>query len=172
MKRHQDAPQGRYHKIFEGLDFTKLSALKVERDDTTASTQDTNTALPEKLEQLAAALCAANPDLTRQQALFFLIHNAHGRALAERLSSVLKSTREDQMHDLKSIAKQSGGLSVITSHIIEKGETSFSEHDFTAAVMEAAKLTKRDGETDAKVFSRLFESSADIRKAYSICRGY
>jgi len=63
-------------------------------------------------------------------------------------------------------------VSAIIGHIVQKGETQFSEHEFAGAVMEAAKLQKEDGESDAQAFSRLFESNVELRKAYTICRGY
>ena len=76
------------------------------------------------------------------------------------------------MDNLRDVAKQAGGLSAIIGHIVQKGETQFSEHEFAGAVLEAAKLQKRDGESDAQAFGRLFESNAELRKAYAICRGY
>lgn len=70
MKRHDDAPRGRYRKFFEGIDFTKLRTRKIARDEveTAATTEDTE--LPEQFRQFIAALQLANPKLTDEEAAF------------------------------------------------------------------------------------------------------
>jgi hypothetical protein len=64
-----------------------------EFDQTSEDDEANDATIPEQLQQFAAALCAANPELTTEEALYFLPHNAHGRALAEHLSSI--STKKE-----------------------------------------------------------------------------
>jgi hypothetical protein len=137
---------------------------------------DDQSPLPEKLEQFAQILIAANPELTREQAVYFLIHNAHGRALAEHLASVTK-TKEPKMSRIEELTKLTkyigedpGNMHAISKHIIEKGETSLTEHDFTALLTEHCKRVKQPHESVAGAFSRIFENDIEVRQAHAICK--
>jgi hypothetical protein len=62
----------------------------------------------------------------------------------------------------------------MAKHIIAKGGTAVTEHEYTATLMEYCKLHKRDGESDVTAFSRIFEApeSLDFRRAYAIIKGF
>jgi hypothetical protein len=65
-------------------------------------------------------------------------------------------------------------MAMIAKHIIEKGETSYSEMEYSAALMEFAKQDKnrRIGESAMSAFSRHLETNADFRKALGITKNY
>jgi hypothetical protein len=63
-------------------------------------------------------------------------------------------------------------MSAVTKHIIDKGSTAVTEHEFTAMLTEHARLNKRAGESDASAFSRIFSSDLEIRKAHAITKNF
>jgi hypothetical protein len=133
-------------------------------------------ALHPKLEQAVAALIAANPSLTRQQAAHHLLHTHDGRALARHLSDITKGTttmtRAEEMREMRDFAKQHGGMNSIAKHIVAKGTTTLTEHEFTSLLMESAKLNKMAGESDGSAFSRIFSApeNVELRKAHAISK--
>lgn len=64
------------------------------------------------------------------------------------------------------IVKRNGGITNIAKMICENGG-GVSEHEFSDLIMAEARTTKRDNESDAQAFARLF-ADADIQKAYAI----
>ena len=60
----------------------------------------------------------------------------------------------------------------IAKHVIEKGTTTLTEHEFTTLLQEHAKLHKAAGESDGAAFSRIFSApeSIDIRRAHTITK--
>lgn len=99
--------------------------------------------LPDKLEGMVAALITAAPSLRRAQAVHFLIHTPHGRALAAQLSSISKQeddpsmTRLQEMQTLRKYVKE-GGMVAVAKQILEKGTTSLNEMEYTTLVQEEA----------------------------------
>jgi hypothetical protein len=132
-----------------------------------------------KFETFISLLTEANPELTRQQAVYFLLHNAHGRALAQHLASVVTKTEKEEppmsrIVELTKLTKfiedDPGNLHAICRHIEKRGETSLSEADFTALLTSHCKKVKASHESVMGCFSRLFETDPEIRKAHAICK--
>ena len=179
MRGRAPSQREKLHQMFSTIPFGKLRFAAPpeypdeEFEDEIPEDEDTDTdlegTLPPAIEQLIAALTAAHPDLSRQEAVFYLLHTPHGRVMVERLSKGNTMSRLDQ---LKEFAKQQGGMTAVAKHIIEKGSTALSEHDFSAMLMEHAKLNKAAGESDAAAFSRIFSApeSIDIRRAHAITK--
>jgi hypothetical protein len=119
--------------------------------------------LPDKLEGMVAAVIAAAPSLQREQAVHFLLHTARGRNVAQHLASITKTEREHPVPQVN-IFKLHNPDSVkeIAKSIISGEVTGASFHD---VLMGHARLSKRDGETDAKAFNRLYEGNVEFRKA-------
>jgi hypothetical protein len=145
-----------------------------EPDDDDDEPDDT-TALPPKLQQAIAALITAHPQFDTQSAADFLINTPHGRALSNHLAKKEVSpmtTRTDEMRVMRDFAKQAGGMQSIAKHIIEKGTTTLTEHEFTSCLQEHAALNKLAGESDGAAFSRIFSApeSVDIRRAHQISK--
>jgi hypothetical protein len=96
-----------------------------------------------KLRAMVDALIVAGRFTDRQTATHYLLHTPHGRRLAEHLNSISK----------------------------HKEETIMPQVDFLklATVMEDAlnaTVTRRDGESFAKAFSRKYENDIDFRRQW------
>lgn len=92
------------------------------------------------------------------------------KRIGHRFAKGHKLTTE--LDQLKDFAKQVGGMNSVAKHIIEKGSTAVTEHQFTQMLMEHARVNKIAGESDATAFSRIFSApeSINIRKAHAITR--
>jgi hypothetical protein len=126
---------------------------------------------PKKLRQFVEALRIANPKLTEQQAHYFLLHHPAGQMLSRHLAEVTKMKDAQPMDQLRSFVKGNGVIG-IAKHIVAKGSTAITEHEFSDLIMEAAKREKRAGESDAAAFSRFFAApeNADVRKAHALTK--
>lgn len=78
----------------------------------------------------------------------------------------------NRFEELRDIAKANGGMEMICKNIIDRGSTTISEQEFSAALMEHAKASRKADESVVRAFSRMIEEDADIRRAYGICKGY
>ena len=181
----------RMQKILSTIDFSKLKTAPPRDPDESEEPEDEEeneqeqqpndeqeeATLPGRLEQFVAALQTHNPALTRAEAVHFLLHTARGRNVAEHLASTTKgitpmTTRADEMREMRDFAKRAGGMNSIAKHIIAKGTTTLTEHEFTTLLQEHAKLQKAAGESDGAAFSRIFSApeSIDIRRAHAITK--
>jgi hypothetical protein len=86
------------------------------------------------------AMIVAAPSLKREHAMHFLLHTAHGRALALHLNSISKTEGQPPMLDVSKLIP-----------VIEEG------------LMAQAKLAKRDGESVHQSFTRLHDTDSDFR---------
>jgi hypothetical protein len=96
-----------------------------------------------KLTAMVDAMIAAAPSLGRQQAAHYLLHNAHGRRLAEHLNNLSK--HEEPIMPQVDILK--------IASILEAGLN--------------AQVTKRDGESFAQAFTRKYENDIDFRRQWA-----
>lgn len=125
--------------------FNDIMLAKAARDDdvTGDHTGDDDKKLSGKLHQMVAALINAAPSLREDQAMHFLLHSPHGRKLAEHLNNIISKIEKDPpMLDIAKIVS-----------ITEEGLM--------------ASVTKRDGESYAKSFSRRYETDIDFRKQWA-----
>jgi hypothetical protein len=96
-----------------------------------------------KLNAMVDAMIVAAPSISRQQAAHYLLHNAHGRRLAEHLNSLSKHEEPNMPQvDILTVAS-----------ILEDGLN--------------AQVIKRDGESFAKAFSRKYENDLEFRKSWA-----
>ena len=178
MKRLDDDDTPRrpdFRKWFKGIDFTKVSinspAIDDDDDDQTVSPDN-------KVEQLISFLLEITPNVSREDCIYYLLHNAHGRALLaavgkniEKEEPTMSQSRTEILADLaKRISENSGTIHVMAKNIVTSGTTALTEHEFTAALTEHAKLYKRAGESVMGAFSRIFSDDVEIRKAHAICK--
>lgn len=180
--KRNHTPRNRFEEMFRQIDFSKVKiapqpVVDEQDPDNGDDIGDTDAKLSPQLEQHVNAMTVAMPQLSRQTAAYWLLHTASGRALAEHLSSTTKRketpmTRAEEIRDLCDFAKRDNGTTAIAKHIITKGTTTLTEHEFTTALMSHCSLHKRDDESAAGAFARLIESDRDIRTAYGICKGY
>jgi hypothetical protein len=90
----------------------------------------------------------------------------------QSITKTTKDTPMDRLSELRDIAKQDGGMIAIAKHIIAKGSTAITEHEYSAALMAHCRLNKIAGETDAGAFSRIFSDPAsfELRAAHAITK--
>jgi hypothetical protein len=182
MKRHDETPLGkRLRQIFKAKapmvrptevfdeDDIDAGADERRREDEPLDHDDTSTVHPQ-LQRFVAGLVAANPQFTPEQALHYLLHSAHGRVLAQHMSDITKEHRP--MTTFKEMAKHIDVVKIAKIITDDNDPHGVTEHEFTALVMEAAKLQKKQGESDAQAFSRLFEQDLTIRKAHAITKSF
>ena len=151
----------RLRDYFTGINFDKLNLRKSRDDDDidvdvedlglgdddVADIKDDEDQLPPALEQSIAAIIAAAPGTSREQAASWLIFTPRGRATHAALSKQQKRdtptmTSRAEMNELRDFAKQAGGMHSIAKHIVERGTTAVTENLFTELLMEHAKLNK------------------------------
>jgi hypothetical protein len=112
-----------------------------------------------KLDELVTEMIAATGgDLHPQRARRWLLHTPHGREL------LAQHKRETPMPTVD-IMKLHNPDSVI-EFIKSSGA---SEHVISEVIMGHAKLNKRDGESDAQAFARVFPK---FQTAYGVAKGY
>jgi len=147
------------------LMFDDIMLRKVAEDD-----PDDDQLTP-KLRVMVDALITDGTFSNRQQAQHYLSHNAHGRRLAEHFNNISKTAKEipmDRATQLREVTE------TVCKSIVANGTTTITEHDLYDAINEYAKASKRDNETQAMAFTRIFtdEANPDLRAAYAICKGY
>jgi hypothetical protein len=110
--------------------------------------------------------------VTRADALHFLLNTSHGNSLVHRLHGRGRQKREETVPmSLSEIAKRYGAVAV-AKHVVDRGASSISEHDFVKVVAE--NVERRAGESREQAFVRVF--SADdaggllMRKAVAIIK--
>lgn len=162
--------------LFNDVMLRKLADEPRDDDDPRrTNTIDDDKKLSGKLKEFVAVMVRAAPTLSEEEALFFLLHHPTGRKLAEHLNSISKAERQPPMNrleELKDFAKANGGMEMICKNIIDRGRTTISEQEFSAALMEHAKGRRKADESVVKAFSRMIEEDSDIRRALGICKGY
>jgi hypothetical protein len=129
--------------------------------------------LPPELEQAIAALLAANPMLTRQQAAHALLHTARGRALYAHLTKRHEDTSMSTP-TYESILKDFGGLQAVCKRITTTGDASgITEAQLTKLAEVEAQKIRKSNETLAQAFSRYYQSeeALPLRKSMMLCRG-
>ncbi|SHK94330.1 hypothetical protein SAMN05444321_1227 [Bradyrhizobium lablabi] len=131
----------RLSRLFEDYgDYLKANVSDEQRTNTIPDDEKVSG----RLKDLASAMIVAEPTLTEKTAMFYLLHHPRGRALArEHLKPSISKHKEQimpQIDIMKVIAITEQGL--------------------------MAQVTKRDGESYAKSFSRKFENDIDFRKQW------
>jgi hypothetical protein len=144
-------------------------------DDDTGidNTDDDNGTLSPELEQYIAAMLAAVPSLTRQQALWITLHTAHGAAAFQ---STTKTRKEKHMSDrgdeLRAVAKQHGIETLARFIVTENKSYGIDEREMTKLIDDAAQLTRQPNETPDQAFSKYFSDPANVllRRAHAITK--
>ncbi len=146
MKRH--TPRNRFERLFRQIDFSKVKTNPLPDDDEIEADEDDTTALPGRMEEFIAALQASNPNLSRQEAVQYLLHSAHGRSAAAHMSSTFKRKEPpmDRAEGLRSIAKEFGVAKVAEMIAMEHDAHGISEHELTSLAFEEAKKQALPGE--------------------------
>jgi hypothetical protein len=174
MLYKRDSSDTPHHRPLLFNDIIKLDDDEPRDDDDEQRTNtiDDDEKLSGKLRAMVAALITAMPTLKESEAMHFILHTRHGRKMFEHFSKAKEPIVMNRSEELLSIAKVAGGMEAICKNIIDRGSTTITEAEFSAALMEHAKSNRKTDESVVKTFSRMIEEDADIRRAYGICKGY
>jgi hypothetical protein len=168
--------------MFDTVDFSKVKLAPPDpEDEDEEEEQDEQEPVEDKTDELAlspelenaiAALIAANPTLSKQQAAHWLVHTPHGRATLAHLS---KRKETPPMTTVAEVIKVHGGVVRIAKLInSENNAHGLTEQDFADMVMAEAKAKRLPGESDAQAFNRFYNDPGNIemRKAHMITKGW
>jgi hypothetical protein len=127
-----------------------------------------------KLRAMVDALIVAGSFPDRQTATHYLLHDAHGRRLAEHLNSIGKTEKEITMPQVNIMKLHNiDSVTEVAKNVIDD-KVALTEHQFTEILTGHARLAKRTGESTMAAFERILTDpeNADIRKAYTLTKGY
>lgn len=106
--------------------------------------EDGDKKLSAKLDEIVAEMIVARPSLGPNRARRWLLHTERGQALLAQYTTKTEKAEQPMQVDIHKLV-------------------SFTED----ALMARAKLTKRDDESEAKAFSRLYENDLDFRRQWA-----
>jgi hypothetical protein len=171
----------RLQKLFGSIPYSKLkfatppSGDDDDIDDTELDTDTDDASLPGRMEQFITALQTANPNLSREDAVAYLIHSAHGRSAAEHMSSTFKRKEHpmtDRATELRKIAKDYGVARIAKMIVMENDAHGISEFELTELASEEFAKQKLPGERPNTTFARLYDApeNLELRKAFQIAK--
>jgi hypothetical protein len=147
--------------------------LKAAVQPPNSPTDEPKAPLEDKLQSMVDAMIVAAPTLDRQTAHHFLLHTAQGRRLAEHLNSISKTERNVPMQvDIAKLHNIDSVIEVAKNVIDDK--VTMTEAQFNEILTGHAKLNKRQGESTATAFSRIFSDpeNIELRKAHQVTKGF
>jgi hypothetical protein len=173
--------RSRFYEVFKNVDFSKLktnsSPLEGEIEDiNTGDDAHDSEKLPGQMEEFVTALQVANPTLSRQDAVRYLLHGAHGRATAQHIATTFKAKEPvmDRATELQSIVKSHGGIQAMAKLFVAANKSigNVTEHEFTKLMHDEAQKTRQANERPDQAFARFYSSpeSLELRKAIQICK--
>jgi hypothetical protein len=140
-----------------------------------------------QLADLLAEAGSSDGEVTREQALRWLLHSKEGQSLIARLAPYRKQidaahrkratnrkgfqmTRDET---LRSMTKMHGGVHGLAKRIIRDGTTDITEHELTGLIVDAAKREYPDL-SDAQAFAKAFGAAGPngdtLRRAIAITK--
>jgi hypothetical protein len=183
--KHNDAlsRHRRLHDLFSSVDYAKVHVsppddpedeeeLDEQESDELDEDDDELTLSPE-LQNAIAALIAANPTLSKEQAAHWLVHTPHGRTALAHLSKRKESPMPtDRAEGLRDIAKQYGLERICKMITMEGTSHGISEQELFKMADAEAQKGRLPGERPASAFARFFsaENQLELRKAIQIAR--
>jgi hypothetical protein len=119
-------------------------------------------------------------EVTREQALQWLLHSERGQALVARMAQARKRTTNrkgfqmpTRQEVLKGHVRSAGGVVPLCKRIVAKGVTDISEHELTQLAVDAAKREYGISD-DAKAFAKMFTDTGPggdtLRRAIQIAK--
>jgi hypothetical protein len=153
---------------------------KMQDDDTTDdrldgdSDDDNGKHVVDQLADLIAEAGSRDGEISRQDALRWLLHSPHGAALIARVAqSKRASNRKDstmtRTETLTRIVKQAGGLGQLCEKIVKRGTADVSEGELVGMATEAAKQEFPHLTSEA-AFTKLYASSEVLRRAIMVAK--
>ena len=128
------------------------------------------------LADLIAEAGVSDGEISRQDALRWLLHSPHGAALIARVARRKRATnRKDstmtRTETLTRIIKQAGGLGPLCKRIIKRGRSDVDEAELTGMIIAAAKAEYPDLD-DSSAFTKMFcgPNGEVLRRAMMIAK--
>jgi hypothetical protein len=138
------------------------------------------------VSRLADLLCeASGGEITRAEALRWLLHDRRGQALAARMResrakredptmTSIEKLREQRLEGLQQLAKEYGGVAVAKRIIADGKAYSVRESEFTDMILADCQRFKLANETPAQCFARTLSANTEaglaLRKALAIVK--
>jgi hypothetical protein len=193
MKRHDErerqrsevdkvidrAPRNRYTDLFRQIDFSKVKVNPPpddpdDEDEEQEQPDDEGeeASLSPQMEQAIAALQTHNASLSRADAVYFLLHNPHGRAMFAHLYKKEVTPMKNRTEQLRSIAKDYG-VAKLAKHLVDDNDAhGITEHELTALIDIEAQKTRKSGERPASCFARFYSApeNVELRKAIAVAK--
>jgi hypothetical protein len=173
------ALEQRYQKIFKADDEPDDDVIDNDRDD--SGDNGGNSEPRHVVDELADLLVeGGSPDgeVTREQALRWLLHSTRGQALVARMAQHRKQNRKDlqmptRQEVLKGYLKAAGGLDGLAAQIVKKGTTTVSEAELVGMITAEARSIAPNL-SEAQAFSRLYTDASPrslrLRQAIAVCK--
>ncbi len=151
--------------------------LLMKRDDGSAAPKATET--PSQVSSHVGHLAdliveAGGGRVSRAEAISFLLSTPAGQAIIRTTKRETPEKEQQPMEQVHAIVKNFGLVGVAKAMVDQQRDFGISESEFTELVLDHAKLNKRDGESAAGAFSRIFtagtEDGALLRKAHQLTK--
>jgi hypothetical protein len=130
------------------------------------------------VDELADLLVeGGSPDgeVTREQALQWLLHSERGQALVARMAQhrKRKAFTMNRSEQLRAVVKRAGGIMPLCKHIAATGRSDVSEHELVSLLVTELKRAEPDL-SDAAAFSKAFSAAGPngelLRRAVGIAK--
>jgi hypothetical protein len=143
-------------------------------DDIDANGGNGDRHVVDTLADLIAEAGTSDGQISRQDALRWLLHSRHGQALIARVTRTRKrDDRKDfpmtRTERLTRIVRKAGGLAPLCQRIVKRGHSDVSEAELTGMATELAKH-EFPGMDDAQAFTRLYTGNELLRRAIMIAK--
>jgi hypothetical protein len=166
---------GRTFKIDDDADHDIDDERDDERDNGNGNDEPRH--IVDELADLLVEGGSPDGEVTREQALQWLLHSERGQALVARMVRARKrdSNRKDssmtRTETLTRIVKQAGGLGPLCRKIVKRGTTDVLEAELTGMIT-AAAVAEYPNLTSEAAFAKLYTgpNGEDFRRAVAVAR--
>ena len=133
--------------------------------------------LVDQLADLMVEAGSSDGEVTREDALRYLLHSARGQALVSRMAAHRKRIGKNTMNrseQLRAVVRKAGGIVSLCKSIAATGRCAVTEHELTALAVAEAKRLYPDIKDDARAFAKMFTdvgpTGTALRQAVQIAK--
>jgi hypothetical protein len=187
MTKYDDLQQ-RYERIFKAdesdVDDEPETDIDDDRLDGDADDErldgdngDNDEHLISTLADLMVEAGSADGEVTREDALQYLLHSERGQQLVSRMAAARKRANNrkgftmNRSEQLRAVVKQAGGLGPLCQKIVKRGSAEMSEAELVGMITSFAKATY-PGMDDSRAFSKMFcgPDGETLRRAVEVAK--
>jgi hypothetical protein len=132
--------------------------------------------LVDQLADLMVEAGSADGEVSREDALRYLLHSERGQALVARMSQHRKRIGKNTMNrsgQLRAVVRKAGGIMSLCKSIAATGKCAVTEDELTQLVVDAVKREHPDL-SDAQAFAKVFGAAGPngemLRKAIAVAK--